>query len=281
MRIAISAETTVDLQKELLLEKDIHTVPFTLLLGETTFLDGEIKPQQIFDFVNKTGKLPKTSAVNEYQYDQHFDELLKNYDAVIHISLSSKISSAYRNACLSAEKRKNVYVIDSCSLSTGIALLCYYASKLAKDGKEPSEIVSAVEERTKFDQTSFVLEKVNYLYKGGRCSALAYFGANILGLRPQIIVKEGAMVAGKKYRGNLKKATMQYIEDTLSTFDNPDLSQVFLTYTTADQDIINSVKARLVERGFKRIDITNAGGTITCHCGEHCLGILYLNDGEH
>jgi len=281
MRIAISAETTVDLPKDLLKEHEIFTVPFTLLLGEKTYLDGEITPQEIFDYVGKTGKLPKTSAVNEFQYDQHFEKLLNEYDYVIQFSLASEMSSAYTNACHSAERHPGVVVIDSRSLSTGIALLCYYAEKLAREGKPFNEIVSLVNDRINDDQASFILEKVNYLYKGGRCSTLAFIGANLLGLKPQIIVKNGKMAPGKKYRGNIKKATMQYVEDTLTAFSNPDLSQVFITYTTADDDLIDSVKDRLVKRGFKHIDITRAGGTITCHCGEHCLGILYLNDGEH
>lgn len=281
MKIAISAETTVDLPKELLQKHKIHTVPFTLVLGEKTFLDGEITPQQIFDYVEKTGKLPKTSAVNEYQYDEHFSNLLKEYDAIIHFSLSSDMSSAYKNACASASKHPGVIVVDSRSLSTGIALLCYYASKLVDEGVELNEIVSRVQDRINADQASFVLEKVNYLYKGGRCSTLAFIGANILGLKPQIIVKDGKMVPGRKYRGNIMKVTMQYVDDTLEAFSNPDLSQVFITYTTATPEIVEAVKTKLINRGFKNIDITNAGGTITCHCGEHCLGILYINDGEH
>ena len=281
MRICISAESTIDLPKELLSEWDIHTVPFTLLMGEESALDGEVTSKELFAFTEKTGKLPKTSAVNSFQYEEHFKKLLQEYDAIVHIALSSKISSAHQNAVATAEKMENVYIINSLSLSTGIALQAIYARKLANAGKTPEEIVKAVEERIPFDQTSFSLESVNYLYKGGRCSMLAMLGANLLGLKPEIYVKDGAMVAGKKYRGPMMKAVMGYVEDTLAMFPNIDPEQVFITYSTAPDDVLQAVKARLEKAGFKRIDFTTAGGTISCHCGPHCLGILYMNDGSH
>lgn len=281
MKVCISAESTIDLPKELLKEWDIHTVPFTLLMGEKSALDGEVGSAELFAFTEKTGKLPKTSAVNRFQYEEHFKKLLEEYDCIIHIALSSKISSAYENASAVAEGMENVYVINSLSLSTGIALQAIYARKLANVGKDPKEIVKLVEERIPNDQTSFSLESVNYLYKGGRCSMLAMLGANLLGLKPEIFVKDGAMVAGKKYRGPMKKVVMAYVEDTLEMFPNIDPEQVFITYSTAPEDVLSAVKERLEKAGFKRIDFTTAGGTISCHCGPHCLGILYMNDGPH
>ena len=133
--------------------------------------------------------------------------------------------------------------------------------------------------RTGSVQASFVIERLDYLYKGGRCSALAYFGANLLNLRPQIIVKDGKMGAYKKYRGNMQKVVSSYCEDTLKEFSNPDLSVAFVTYTTATEEMEKIAKEALEKRGFKKIYVTRAGGTISSHCGEHTLGILYINDG--
>ena len=279
MKIAISAETTVDLTKELLEKYDVKTVPFTVLLGEEAKLDGEITVDEIIDYVNKTKVLPKTSAVNEYQYDEHFENLLKDYDAIIHFSLSSELSSAYSNAVRSSKKYNNVFVIDSRSLSTGIALLALYARKLAEKGTSPQEINDLCIKRIPFVQASFELNRVDYLYKGGRCNVLTYLGANVLKIRPQILLKDGKMVSGKKYRGNFSHVVNNYCNDVLEEFNNPDLEEVFLTYTTAEDAVLESVKNILRDRGFKNINVTRAGATITSHCGENCLGILYINDG--
>lgn len=279
MKIAISAESTIDLTKELLDRYDVHTVPFTVLLGEQTRLDGDLGVEEIVEYVNKTKVLPKTSAVNEYQFKEHFDGLLKDYDAVIHFSLSSEISSACENAKKVAAEYDNVFVIDTRTLSTGIALLAIYASKLAKKGLEAKEIVEKCEKRVPNLQVSFVLCRLDYLYKGGRCSALELFGANLLKLRIQILLKDGKMSPAKKYRGNMDNCIKNYVNDTLAAFDNPDLEQVFITSTTATPEQNEAVRAILTEHGFKNIDCTTAGATITSHCGENCLGILYINDG--
>lgn len=279
MKIAVSAETTVDLTKELLEKYDVKTVPFTVLLGEEAKLDGEITVDEIIDYVNKTKVLPKTSAVNEYQYDEHFENLLKDYDAIIHFSLSSELSSAYSNAVRSSKKYNNVFVIDSRSLSTGIALLCIYARKLAEKGTSPQEINDLCIKRIPFVQASFELNRVDYLYKGGRCNVLTYLGANVLKIRPQILLKDGKMVSGRKYRGNFSHVVNNYCNDVLEEFNNPDLEEVFLTYTTAEDAVLECVKNILRDRGFKNINVTRAGATITSHCGENCLGILYINDG--
>ena len=193
MKIAISTETTLDIPKELQKKYDINVIPFTVILGDKTGLDGEITPQDIFDYVDETGVLPRTSAINEYQYDKYFTKLLRTYDAVIHICLSSGISSSCNNAKHTASIMKNVYIIDSQSLSSGIALEAIYARKLADQGLEPEEIVKKVETRIPFVQASFVINSLNYLYKGGRCSGLARFSAMLFRIKPQIIVKDGKM----------------------------------------------------------------------------------------
>lgn len=279
MKIAISAESTIDLTPELVQKYDVKIVPFTVLLGDRAGADGEITADEIMAFVAKNKILPKTSAVNEVQYDEHFGDILKNYDAIIHFSLSSEMSSAYNNAVASSKKFKNVYVIDSRSLSTGIALLAFYAKKLADSGLSADKIYEKCLARVPFVQASFELKRVDYLYKGGRCSALMYLGANLLKIRPQILVKDGKMISGKKYRGNFEHVVENYVSDVLEEFDNPDLEEVFITYTTALPETIEKIKNTLIDRGFENINITRAGGTITSHCGEDCLGILYINDG--
>ena len=279
MKICISAESTIDLPESILNEFDIKTVPFTVLLGEKAGLDGVITPTEIFDYVDKTGVLPRTSAINEAQFEEYFTKLLKDYDEIIHFSLSSEISSACNNAFNVAKGLKNVHIIDSRSLSTGIALEAIYASKLVKEGLKVEEIIEKVKERIPFNQTSFVLATVDYLHKGGRCSSLAKLGAQLFRIRPQIIMADGKMSPGKKYMGKQLGCVESYVKDTLEQFNNPDLDLVFVTHSQASPDMVEAAKKQLEAKGFKRIIETTAGATISSHCGPKCLGILYLNDG--
>ena len=279
MKIAISAETTADLTKELYKEYDIRTIPFEVLLGETAYKDGDIDTREIFDFVNRTGVLPKTTALNEFQYKEYFKELLNEYDAVIHFSLSSKISSSCEHAIRASKKFENVFVIDSLSLSTGIALEAIYARELANQGLEVNEIVEKVTARIPNVQASFVVNTLSYLHKGGRCSALARFGGALFRLKPQIIVSNGAMAPGKKFIGRSNSCVNDYCDVTLKQFDNPDKSIVFITHSRATEDMVAIAREKLEALGFEKIYETIAGATITSHCGPKTLGILYINDG--
>lgn len=287
MKIAITCETTCDLPKELIEKNDLHIVPFTVTLGETEGKDGVITGKDLIDYTIRTGQLARTSAVNFSEYHDFFEEMLKSYDRVIHISLSSGISSSCQNAMLAAQEFEGkVHVIDSLSLSTGISLEVLYACRLRDAGKSFEEIYKAVEARIPYNQTSFCFETVEFLYKGGRCSAMARFGANLLKLRPQILMKAdtGTMESGKKFRGPVKKWAMDYTEETLSSFNNPDKELVFITHTIygeEDHKAVQMVRERLEKEGFRNIIETYAGATISCHCGPNTLGVLYMNDGEH
>ena len=280
MKICISAESTIDLSKELLEKYHIRTIPFGVLLGEESYLDGEINSQDIFDYVAKTKVLPRTTAINEYQFRDYFEGILKEgYDAVIHFSLSSQISTTYSQAVRATRKVDHVFVIDSQSLSTGIALEAIYASKLADKGLSPEEIVEKVTARVPYVQASFVIQTLEYLHKGGRCSGLARLGAALLRIKPQIIVSEGKMAPAKKYFGRKSQVVEAYCKDTLEQFANPDLSVAFVTHTLATPEMVAVAIEALKNRGFKTIYETTAGATITSHCGPATLGILFINDG--
>lgn len=281
MKIAITAESTIDLTKELLDKYDIKVLPYTVILGDNEYKDGEITSKDIFEFVDKNKILPKTSAINEMQYEEFFTEILKSYDAVIHFCLSSGISSACSHAIEAASKMNNVYIVDTKSLSTGIALLAINARKLTYDASLTAEdVYKKILTRIDHVQASFVVKKLEYLYKGGRCSALAYFGANLLMIRPQIILKNGKMDVHKKYLGKMEKVIANYCKDTLNEFNKPDKSLAFITYTTATEGMVENARNALVAAGFNEIYETYAGATITSHCGENTLGILYINDAK-
>ena len=276
MKVSISAESTIDLPQNLLDEYGIKTVPFTILLGDEQVLDGVVPTETIFKYVDENKILPKTSAINSYQYEEHFKELLKDADAVVHFCLSSEISSTCANAVEASKRLKNVYVVDTRTLSTGIALLAIKGSLMAKEGKSAKEIYEECTKATQNVQASFVINKLDYLKKGGRCSSLALLGANLLKIRPQIIVKNGKMISGKKYRGDYDMVVKNYCADTLAEFSNQDKTLAFVTYTTASDVAVGYADQALKNAGFKKIYHTRAGGTIASHCGPNTLGILFL-----
>ena len=280
MKIAVSVETTCDLTKELIEKYDLKVIPFHITLGDKMFLDGEITTEEMFDYVDKTGTLPKTNAINEFEYTEYFENIKKEYDAIIHISLSSGLSSSCANAKRAAQQMKDVFVIDSQSLSTGIGLLALYASKLVEDGYAPNEIFEKVQARVESVQASFVLERLDYLHKGGRCNLFTLLGATILKIRPRIVVKNGKMGSDKKFKGNMGKVVRKYGESVFEDFHTPDLENVFITYTSATEEMLNEVRQIVSEKGFKNVYETRAGGTIASHCGANTLGVLYFNDGD-
>ena len=277
MKIVISAESTIDLPKELLDKYNIKTTPFTINLGDELIEDHFGVSKEIFEFVDKSKKLPKTSAVSPDQFKTHFENLKKDYDAIVHVSLSSLISSAYNNACMVAKEMENVYVVDSKSLSTGIALLAIKGKDLIDEGKDAKEIFETLQALTPKVEASFVLERLNYLHKGGRCSALALLGANILKIKPQIILSDGRMIVGNKYMGNMTKVVDKYIDDLLDSNPNPILEHVFITHSSPMPEAEKILTEKLENRGFKYIHNTLAGGTISSHCGPNCIGVLFLN----
>ena len=275
MNIKISMESTCDLTQELINKNGFSVIPYSIILGENAIEDNEQAQSKIFEYVKESKTLPKTSAINVTQYENYFEKLSKENNAVIHITLSGELTSSVANAIKASEKFNNVYVIDSKSLSTGISLLALYANKLADEGLTVEEIVKKVKSKVSKVQASFVVERLDYLYKGGRCNAISLLGANLLKIRPQIVMQDGKMKPAKKYRGKMDKVISDYCQDVLSE-NNADKSVAFVTYTTATKEMINNAVTALKKAGFKQIFETRAGGTITSHCGENVLGILFL-----
>jgi DegV family protein with EDD domain len=262
---------------ELYAANGFDVVPVPIILGEREYADGvNIAPADIFAYVDKTGVLPKTSAVPPQIFREFFEGKVKNGDEVVHIGLSSGISALCFNAAEGARDLPGVYVVDSGSLSDGVALLALYARDLRDSGVPAAEIARRVEERTRLVQCSFVIDRLDYLYKGGRCSALSRFASTLLKIKPTIVMNR-TMSVGKKYVGqSFKNAVVKYADDTFERHPNADERRAFITYTTAEPEVLAAIKAKVTARGFKEIYIQTAGGTITSHCGPNTLGILYL-----
>ena len=278
MKIKISSDSTCDLSAELVERYDVHIVPLSVSKDGVFYRDGlEITPQDIFDHVSSGGGVCSTAAVNMDEYQHIFEGLSRDYDAVIHFTISSELSCCYQNACLAAQEVPGVYVIDAENLSTGIGQLVLEASIMAREGAAPEEIVEKINTMKKKLDVSFVIDTLEYLYKGGRCSSLAALGANLLSLKPCIEVVDGKMRVGKKYRGSLEKCLEKYIRERLADVDSLDLHRIFVTHSNMDQATVDRIQA-VVEScaPFEEILQTKAGCTISCHCGPNCLGILFF-----
>lgn len=279
-KIAITLDSACDLSKELIDKYDFKVIPFGVNMGDKFFYDGEVEPLEIFEYADNNKTLPKTNAVNEEAFKEFFENILKDYDAIIHFDISSEMSSAYNNAVNAAKNFKNVYVIDSRTLSTGISLEAIYAKKLTETISSPEEIVEMVKKRIPKVQASFIIERLDYLYKGGRCSGLALLGANLLRIRPEIEVIDGNMKNTEKFRGKMADCVTKYCRGTLEKYCHPDKSVIFITHSVADAELVEAAKAVVAEYGFENVYETTAGCTVSSHCGKNTLGILYINDAE-
>ena len=277
--VCLSSQSSFDLPLALRQELDIHVIPLTIILGEKEEEDGNIPARKIYDYVEYSGKLARTAAINTYAYEAYFDSLLEEYEAVIHISLSSRLSATCQNAVLAAQNPKyagKITVIDSRSVSSAIGLLAVRCASLAKEGKSVSEILKAYESFKSDGHVSFFVEKLEYLAKGGRCSKLALFGANLLKLHPQIVVKDGALVPGEKYRGPLSKVVKEYLASVEEEAPSFDSSLAIIAHTVMPEEVLFQVRDRLYERGFTRVEIVEASGAISCDCGPHAFGVSYF-----
>ncbi len=279
MRIKITSDSTCDLSGKLLEQNDITLMPLVVVKGDEHFRDGvTITANDIFAHVAAGGNLCTTAAVNIEEYMDFFAPFAKEYDAVIHVNISAEFSSCYQNACLAAEEFSNVRIIDSRNLSTGQGHVVLEAVRLAKKLEDLDEICAQLREFTSKVEASFVLKKLNYLAKGGRCSAVTALGANLLNLRPCINVVDGKMSVGKKYRGAYDKCLAAYIKDRLEGREDIRKELIFLTHTKMEDGDLQSAKDALNQYGgvFEKIEETVAGCTVSCHCGPDTLGILFV-----
>ena len=277
MNIKVTADSTCDLSAELVERYGITIVPLTVTCDGKSYLDGvEIDPQTLFSITEATGGVAATAAVNVMTYTELFSSLRKEYDAIVHFTISSEMSGCYQNACLAAEEIGNVYVVDSQNLSTGIGHLVLDACLMAEQGMDAADIKAELDERKKKLDVSFVLSTLEYLRRGGRCTTLAAMGANLLKLHPCIGVTDGKMGVGKKYRGNIQNCLVQYVKDKLADPDTVDPRRIFITDSGFDEEtrtlVEEAVRACVP---FEEIYHTRAGCTISCHCGPGCLGILF------
>lgn len=278
MNIKIISDSTCDLSPELIRQHDITITPLIVMKNGEEFHDGvTITPREIFAHVASGGDLCSTAARSVGFYEDIFRTYAEQYDGVLQITISSDFSSSFQNASLAASEFENVRVVDSRNLSTGQGLVVLKACELAKTVSSMDELKRELDAYTSRIEASFVVDKLDYLVKGGRCSSAAALGANLLNLKPCIEVRDGKMIVGKKYRGNFAKCLSNYVKDRLEGREDIEEGTVFITYTQVSQEAHDAVLEAVHTYGhFETIYETIAGCTISCHCGPGTLGILFV-----
>ena len=277
-KIKITCDSTCDLTPALYEEYNVHVIPLSVALGDRLCRDGEeVSADDVFAYVTESGQLPKTSAVSVGEYEDVFRHYTGQGYEVVHVNLSSSLSVTHQNARMAAEEVGGVYVVDSCSLSSGSGHLVLLAAALAQQGVSAKEITETLNEKKSLLDVSFVLQTLEFLHKGGRCSGIAAFGANVLKLRPEIEVRDGRMQVGRKYRGDMARSIPAYIRGRLEGREDVDTGRIFITHSGVPEDILEQTVTLVTQlHPFEEVLVTRAGCTISTHCGPACLGVLFF-----
>lgn len=277
-KVVVTCDSTCDLSPALYAKYAVPMNPLFIVMNGRPLKDSvEVTPADIFDYTEATGQLATTTAPNVQNFIDFFSPILAQDCAVVHFTISASMSTAYNNARLAAAELGHVYVIDTKSLSTGSGLLVLKAVEMADKGMSAAEIAAEVTRLTEYVDASFIIDTLKYLYKGGRCSAVAALGANLLKLKPCIEVKNGSMGVGKKYRGKLEDVFEVYVRDRLANINDIDTSRIFITHTVADDAVVARVEQAVRSiANFDEVLVTRAGCTVSAHCGPGTLGVLFI-----
>ena len=279
--IKIISDSTCDLSKELIEKYDIAIHPLHILLGDKEYNDGaNISPDEIYAWSDANKSTPKTSAPSLEEAIELFSKHLDTYSDIICFSISSEMSTTnnvFHLAASELEAENRIHVIDSANLSTGVGHLVIEAAIMAADGLDAKTIVSNIEALKPRVRSSFVVDTLTYLHRGGRCGSVAAMAGSVLKLHPKIVVENGKMDATKKYRGKIDHVIMTYAKDLEEDLMNAKKDRVFITHSGCDESIIDSVKEYLESlHKFDEIHVTRAGGVVSSHCGPGTLGVLYI-----
>lgn len=281
-KVLILSDSTCDLSPELIEKFNVKILPLGVALGENEYYDGvDVTPDDIYAHYEKTGELPKTAAVNIAEFASEYQKYVDQGYSLVVFTISSSMSSTYNNARLAAEDFENVYVVDTKNLSTGGGLLVLSACDMVKEGKSAQDIAAACEKLAERVDASFVIDNLEFLHKGGRCSTLEVLGANLLQLKPCIGVKDGAMGVGKKYRGKFAEVLKKYVADQLGDASDVCRKYIFVTHAGCDEKIVEDCVAQVnATAQFENVFVTRAGCTVSSHCGKNTLGVLFIRKSE-
>lgn len=280
-KIIVTADSTCDIGPELQERYDIKFFQYHIIIGDESFKDGiDIQAEDLYRAWRERGILPKTAAITPAEYVTFFSPWINEGFDIVHINLGSGLSSSYQNCCIAAGELGHIYPVDSASLSTGTGHLVVQAGKMAKAGVPAAEIQQRLTAMRVKTSASFVLDTLEFMRAGGRCSAVMAFGANLLNLKPGIKVDNfngGKMGVGKKYRGAMEKVLVEYTKDQLAGRSDLVEDLIFITHSGSPQSDIDLVTREIQKHAnFEEIVVTRASGTISAHCGPRTLGVLYM-----
>ena len=279
--VCITYDSTCDLTPQLLERFRIRTIPLTIQSGERVFPDdGSYTSADLYDGYRRDGTLPKTSAISPEEFRSFFSAILDEGFDVVHIDISSDLSCTCQNAVMAAQELSDkgaIHVVDSRQLSTGGGLLALQGAKLRDDGMAASDIAAELRRLAPLSDTSFVLDTLEYMWKGGRCSGVTALGANMLKLKPSLEIRDGKLVVCKKYRGAMEKVYRQYVTERLADKAVVD-DWAFITHSgEVSEKTLQELTSLVRELApFKEVFITQAGCTVSSHCGPGTLGVLFL-----
>ena len=269
----VTADTTMDLPMEVIKELDIRPIISYVSMGGDNLPDWpDITSQDLFDYVKQSGQLPKTAAANPTDYEDFFRKIREEDSRpIIHIAKSSGVSSCYENAVLASQDIPDVYVVDSLGLSTGSGMLVMMAAKT--DKTDPKELVAELDEFKTRIECSFVIETLDYLYKGGRCSGLAALAAGLLKLRPEIVMENGKMHAGRKFRGPYEKCLYTFIDETFKDIERFEPGILYINHTIQDRKLLEALMQHIRDFNyFEDVKEFTACAAIATHCGPNTFG---------
>lgn len=278
MRIKILTDSACDLPQELQTKYDISVLPLHIQKGNESFLDMvEITPPDIFEYSDRTGNLCSTAAVNTAEFAVAFARYAEEHEAVIYVSIGAQFSSCFQNAIIAAEDYANVYVVDSQNLSSGEALIALEAARFAQSGVEAENICAILKKGIAHTDSSFLMSRLDYMKKGGRCTSVAALGANLLQLKPCIEVYNGDMRVWKKFRGSMERALETYLRERLARYAPAQSFRGILVYRPEDRFSLDGVRSVLKEHG-RTVELWDAfyGCTVACHCGPGTVGVMLL-----
>ncbi|NWL88373.1 MULTISPECIES: DegV family protein [unclassified Paenibacillus] len=276
--LKIFADSTCDLPSDWIGKYDIGIIPLYVIFDQQTYKDGvDLDTPMLYQKVSETKKLPKTAAPSPADFIQAFTPAINEGKDILYISLSSELSSTYQNALIAAAEfpEGRVRVFDSLNLSTGIGLQVMKAYRAAEAGQNIEEIMDLLHRTRPQVETEFVIDSLDYLYKGGRCSGMQNLVGSLLKIRPVIKVIDGKMTPAYKVRGSREKALHQMLDNALACIEDMDNDLIFVTHSLADEDA-DQLKSILQEKtGAREVAISKAGCVISSHCGAKTIGILY------
>ena len=278
--VIITADSTCDLSRDLLERYWIRTLPLTILLGGESFRDGmDFTPDDMYLRYRADGSLPKTAAPSVQDFLDFFGPLTEQGYEVVHLDISAELSGTCSNARIAASELEGVHIVDSRMLSTGVGLLCIEGAECRDRGMGAAEIAEHLRALTDKVDTSFVLNTLDFMWKGGRCSGVAALGANLLHLKPALEMKDGRLGVYKKYRGGIEAVYRQYVRERLEgKAIRP--NHIFITDSGEVPEETVTELMDLVRQTVPGAEVhsTKAGCTVTSHCGPKTLGVLFIRE---